>query len=117
MYIGTADKSCYLGGKSEIVLTNPDDSGMRVISRKRPMFKLYLSLDLSSRLPRTTNVEDRKPAILFETKTAMLESVANLHYCNGDVSRIKNIEPIHRQVILVWPRKKGTSDRQAVLDC
>ena len=117
MYIATTDQSCNLGGKSEIVFTNPDDSGMRVISRKRPMFKLYLAPDLSSRFPRTPNVEDRKPTALSETKTATVESGANLHYCIGDVSRIKNIEPIHRQVILVWPRKKGTCNRHAILDC
>lgn len=117
MYIGTTDKSCYLGGKGEIVFTNPDDSGMRVISRKPSMFKLYLALNLSSRFPRTPNVEHGKPTALSETKTATLESVANLRYCNDDVSRIKNFEPIDRQVILVWSWKKGTSNRQAILDC
>lgn len=75
------------------------------------MFELYLALDLSSRFPRTSNAEDRKPTALFETKTATPKSVANPHYCNGDVSRIKNFEPIHRQMILVGPRKKGTGDR------
>ncbi len=116
MYIGTTDESCYLGGKSETVFTNPDYSGMRVISRKRPMFKLYLALDLSSRFPRTPSGEDRKLTALSEPRTATLESVANLHNCNADVSRTKKIEPIHRQVILVWHRKRGTSNRQAILD-
>lgn len=80
------------------------------------MFELYLAPDSSSRFPGPPDAEDRKPTALFETITAPPESVANLPYCDGDVSRIKNIEPIHGQMILVWPRKKGTSDRQAILD-